>query len=72
MEETKRQKFVRLAENRMNNALKQIELLGNLANTNVYEYTYDDVEKILKTLKSSISDLEHSFRMDKKSKRFSL
>ena len=58
MEESKRQKFVRLAENRVNNALKQIELLGNLANGSVYEYTQEDVEKILKCLKNAVSDLE--------------
>ena len=72
MEESKRQKFVRLAENRVNNALKQIELLGNLANGSVYEYTQEDVEKILKCLKNAVSDLEHTYRMDKKSKKFSL
>lgn len=72
MVETKREKFIRLAENRMNNALKQIELLGNLANRSTYEYSQEDVEKIIRSLKTSISDLEHTFKMDKKSKRFSL
>ena len=72
MTETKRDKFVRLAESRMNNALKQIELLSNLANESVYEYKHEDVEKIVKTLKNAVSDLEHTYRMDKKSKRFSL
>ncbi len=72
MEETKREKFVRLAENRMNNALKQLELLGNLSNTRAYEYEMSDVEKIIKTLKNAISDLEHSFKKDKSNKKFSL
>ena len=47
MEETKREKFIRLAESRMNNALKQIELLSNLSNTRAYEYTSEDVEKMV-------------------------
>ena len=73
MSESKREKFVRLTENRMNNTLKQIELLGNLSNTSAYEYTQEDVEKIIKTLKIAISDLEHTFRMDnKKNKKFCL
>lgn len=72
MEETKREKFIRLAESRMNNALKQIELLSNLSNTRAYEYTSEDVEKMIRTLKSSISDLEHSFKLDKKNNKFSL
>ena len=37
MEETKKEKFTRLAEARTNAALKQIALLGNLANTSNYE-----------------------------------
>ena len=72
MEETKRDKFVRLAESRVNNALKQIELIGNLSNTRAYEYTKDDVDDIIRTLKSAISDLEHTFKMDNKTNKFSL
>ena len=56
--ETKRDKFVRLAENRMNNVLKGIELLGNLSNQNNYEYTQQDLNKIIKTLKEAVNDLE--------------
>ena len=70
--ETKREKFIRLVENRMNNTLKNIELLSNLANTSAYEYSQEDVDKIIKTLKGAISDLEHSFKPDKKNKKFSL
>lgn len=70
--ETRREKFVRLAENRMNNALKQIELIGNLSNTRAYDYDTDDIEKIIKTLKIAISDLEHTFKLDKKNKKFTL
>ncbi len=38
-EENKREKFVRLAENRTNRIIDQIELLGNLSNTSAYEYS---------------------------------
>lgn len=72
MEETKREKFVRLAENRMNNVLKQIELLGNLSNTRAYEYDQNDIDSMVKTLKNAISDLEHSFNCEKKNKKFTL
>ncbi len=71
--ETKREKFVRLVENRMNNALKQIELLSNLSNTSAYEYTSADVEKMVKALKSAISELEKSFSISSNtSKKFKL
>lgn len=72
MEETKKEKFTRLAEARTNNALKQISLIGNLANTSNYEYDVCDVDKILKTLRSAINELEVTFKGDSKSKKFSL
>ena len=59
--ETKREKFVRLAESRMDNTLKNIELLSNLANTSNYEYTQADIDKMIKALKNAVSDLEKSF-----------
>lgn len=70
--ETKREKFVRLAESRMTNTLKQIELLSNLSNTSAYEYTQEDIDKMIRTLKKSISDLESSFRKENKNKKFIL
>ena len=71
-DETKRERFVRLAENRMNNVLKNIQLLSNLSNTSAYEYTPEDVEKIIKTLKSAVSELEKSFAPSSCSKKFKL
>lgn len=60
--ETKREKFVRLAEKRTDNALKNIDLLGNLANRSNYDYNSEDALKIIKALKSAISNLEIKFR----------
>ena len=70
--ETKRDKFVRLAENRMENVLKGISLLGNLANTSNYDYTEADAAKIVKTLKSAVSDLEKTFASSRKNTKFKL
>lgn len=63
--ETKHDRFKRLAQNRVNNALKQIELIGNLSNLNNYEYTQDEVRKIIKVLKNSIDSIEKKFEKDK-------
>ncbi len=68
MEETKRERFVRLAESRMNNALKQIELLSNLSNKRVYEYNDEDVALMVRTLKKAINSLEYSFSEKKEGK----
>ena len=72
MEESKREKFVRLAENRMNNALKQIELLSNLSNKRIYDFEQSDVDSMVRTLKAAINNLEHSFDAEKKSGKFTL
>lgn len=70
--ENKRDKFVRLAEKRMDTILKGIELMGNLANKNNYEYTQDDLNKIIKTLKGAVSDLEHIYNASSGLKKFKL
>ncbi len=70
--ENKRDKFVRLAEKRMDTILKGIELMGNLANKNNYEYTQDDLNKIIKTLKGAVSDLEHIYSVSSGVKKFKL
>ena len=66
-DETKREKFIRLAENRVNSTIKKINLIGNLANKSNYDYSKDDVDKIIKTLKKSVSDLESKFSSKNKS-----
>ena len=37
--ETKREKFVRLAEARTNKIIDMLQLLGNCSNSSTYEYT---------------------------------
>lgn len=39
LQETKEQKFIRLAEYRMNKAIKAVESVSNLANRSSYEYS---------------------------------
>ena len=72
MNETKHERFCRLAENRMTNILKQFELLGNLSNTSAYEYTQHDIDKIIRALKAAVSEVERSFKVDNKNKKFTL
>ena len=72
MKETKHEKFCRLAENRTNNVLKQLELLANLSNRGSYDYSQQDVDKILKAIKNAISNVEHAFKADTKNKKFTL
>ena len=46
----KRENFVRLAEARVNRALREIRLIGNLSNRGAYSYTDADVREIFKAL----------------------
>jgi len=69
--ESKHDKFIRLAESRTNSALKTIELISNLANDKNYDYTDQEFESIVKTLKSSISQLEMKYKVNKENKNTS-
>jgi hypothetical protein len=50
----KRGKFIELATNRVNRTVKDLRLIGNLSNRSAYEYSEDDVRKILRTLQREV------------------
>ncbi len=60
-EESKADKFKRLATSRVNNALVKIELIGNLAGSN-YDFTFEQYEKIIGSLKEAVETLETKFQ----------
>lgn len=66
----KQVKFRKLAEKRVNNAIKNIQLIGNLSNTSAYSYTEEEVKKIFKTLKEEISVAETKFKSKGKNNNF--
>lgn len=59
--ESKRERFVRLAENRTNKIINMIQLLGNCSNTSTYEYSDADIEKIFNAIESSVRDAKRKF-----------
>ncbi len=61
MPETDREKFVRLANNRVSSALKAISLIGNLSNRSNYDYTEEDVTKIFRALNEGIQIARRRF-----------
>ncbi|CAM9256464.1 hypothetical protein [Acinetobacter pseudolwoffii] len=61
---SKREKFVELAESRVQRALKDIQLIGNLSNRNSYEYTDEDVKKIFSALQKSLNTSKLRFNLD--------
>lgn len=52
--ESKRDKFVRLAEARTNKIIDMIQLLGNCSNPSQYEYTKKDVNKIFNAIQEEL------------------
>jgi len=64
MARDKRSKFVELIENRVNRAIKDIRLIGNLANRNAYEYSEDDVKKVFRALNREIDAARSRFTGD--------
>lgn len=66
--ETRKERFKRLANARVNNTLKQIELVGNLSNKSMYDYSEEDVKKMFSVLESSIREARLKFRLGTKKK----
>jgi len=73
-EETKRDRFVRVAEARTNKIIDMIQLLGNCSNVNNYEYTQQDVEKIFNAIDTELREVKKKFNKPetKKNTRFTL
>lgn len=60
----KRKKFVELAEARVNRAIKDVRLIGNLANRSAYEYTDEDARKIFRILQKELDTAKARFSDD--------
>jgi len=52
--ETKRERFIRLAERRINVILEQFRKLGNLSNSRNYEYDDGDIDKMFAALNKAL------------------
>lgn len=61
MTDSKQERFRRLAERRVNRAIKDLRLIGNLSNKNNYDYTIDQVNKIVAALKRELRELRARF-----------
>ncbi len=72
--ESKREKFVRLAEARTNKIIDMLQLLGNCSNSSTYEYTQQDVDKIFSAIEAEVREAKKKFAKTEsvKSTRFTL
>ncbi len=58
---SKSQKFKELADKRVNKALRIIRSIAKLSNTNYYEYSDEQVNKIVDALESECATLRKCF-----------
>lgn len=72
--ESKRDKFVRIAEARTNKILNMIDLLGNCSNPSIYEYSQSDVNQIFSAIENAVKDAKKKFSAQdtEKTTKFSL
>jgi len=57
-ETTKRERFTKVASKRVQNVLENLRLLKNCANKNNYEYTQEDVDKMINEINKAVKELK--------------
>lgn len=60
----KREKFVELAEARVNRAIKDLQLIGNLSNRSAYEFTDADIRKMFSAIQKAMESAKARFSRD--------
>lgn len=73
-QESKRDKFIRLAEARTNKIIDTLQLLGNCSNTSAYEYTPQDIDQIFQAIEFEVRECKKRFSKgdNKKNSKFTL
>ena len=71
--ETKEEKFIRLAERRVNVVLERLGMLGQLSDKKNYSYTDAQVNKIFRAIETEVKATKGKFREGSTAtKRFTL
>jgi len=66
VEETRKQRFERLATRRVNKILNDLRLLGNLSNKSAYDYSEDEINKIFSEIDKTLRIAKAKFHFIKK------
>jgi hypothetical protein len=69
--ESKRERFRRLATHRTNAVLHRLQILGHCANPQLYDYSEEDVRKIFRAIDSEVRTIRARFS-DSSSSEFQL
>lgn len=69
--ESKNEKFIRMAEGRVTKLLSWIRKLDNLSNRGNYEYTDEQVEQMFSAIEEELAEVKsHFIKSGKEEKRF--
>jgi hypothetical protein len=72
MKETKHERFIRVAEKRVNKIISLMNLLGNCSDKSNYNYTDGDVEIIFDRLEKELEMARNRFRHSKRKEEFKI
>jgi len=73
MADSKRARFVKIAENRTNKIIDMLRLLANCSNKSNYEYDEDDVKQIFAAIEKEVKSTKNAFLgIETKEERFAL
>ena len=72
VKESKRERFIRVAENRTNRIIKDLKLLANCANKSNYEYSEKDVQKIFNAIETQLKETKAIYKINEEVKEFKL
>ena len=61
MPRNKKEAFERLATQRTNAVLEKLRVLGNCANSQLYDYSEEDVRQIFTAIRGELKEIEASF-----------
>lgn len=68
-ETLKRERFVKIAENRTNKIIDMIKLLGNCSNKNNYSYNEEDIKQIFSAIDQELKIAKTKFQEAQSNKK---
>jgi len=66
--ETREERFKRVAEARTNAVLDKVRILGNLSNRQMYSYSEEDIRKIFSAIDKQMKEVKAKFNSQKQAK----
>ena len=71
--DTKRNRFIKIAERRVNQVLNNLDSLGKCSNKRNYQYTEEEVNKIFREIEKKVKEIKVRFQGEDTNKsRFKL